>query len=195
MIFGKLTVISRAGKIGSKSIWNCDCLCGGKTVVRISHLNSGQIRTCGCGNKPHGHTSRENGMSKEYAAWLAAKQRCDNPNNKAYHNYGGRGIKMSIEFRESFICFLEHVGTCPDDSLTLDRINNKKGYQRGNLAWRSQHEQARNKRNNRLMTHNGKTMCTTDWAIELNMDVRTLRNRLSKGWSDERTLTEPIKKP
>lgn len=84
--------------------------------------------------------------SPEYKAWYAAKHRCTNPNNKYWNHYGGRGIKMCPEWQENFAAFLAHIGPKPHPKLTLDRIDNDKGYEPGNVQWATMSHQHLNKR-------------------------------------------------
>lgn len=84
--------------------------------------------------------------TSEYRAWVSIKQRCTNPNNKDYENYGGRGIKMHPPWEKSFKLFLDYVGPKPSARHSIDRINNDGNYEPGNVRWASPDEQAVNKR-------------------------------------------------
>jgi hypothetical protein len=92
----------------------------------------------------HGHC-RGGRRSRENAAWSAAKQRCTNPNNPAYHRYGGRGIKMCEEWLNDFAAFLAHIGPCAP-GLSLDRKDNNRGYEPGNVHWATREEQTANRK-------------------------------------------------
>lgn len=81
-----------------------------------------------------------------WKAWWNAKQRCTNPNSPDWDNYGGRGITMAPEWVESFAAFMEHIGPKPDGALTLDRIDNDRGYEPGNVRWATRKDQAHNQR-------------------------------------------------
>lgn len=126
-----------------------------------------------------------------YKIWLSLKQRCTNPRNKGYKNYGGRGINVCRQWLTSFQEFLEDVGERPSPKHSLDRIDNDGDYEPGNVRWVIRGEQNRNKRGNVLLTWGGKTMLLTDWARGLGIAHATLRSRLTKGWSLERALTTP----
>lgn len=84
----------------------------------------------------------------EYNALSNAKSRCYNPENRMYADYGGRGITVCDEWlgEHGFYIFLGHIGTKPDPNLSLDRIDNDKGYQPGNVRWATKSEQSRNRR-------------------------------------------------
>src|SRR5689334_10623070 len=100
--------------------------------------------------------------SPEYHIWKAMKERCLNPNNAAYHNYGGRGITVCTEWAEFYPAFLRDVGRRPARGYTLDRIDNDKGYEPGNVEWRTAREQARNRRTNISVIYNGQTLLLMD---------------------------------
>lgn len=128
----------------------------------------------------------------EYRIWQAMNARCNNPNNKSYGNYGGRGILVAGEWMGpgGFTPFFEHVGPRPTPKHTLDRINNNLGYQPGNVRWATRHEQNRNKRGARLLTYSGKTMCMADWAIERGIPIATICGRLRRGFTVAQALSK-----
>ena len=117
----------------------------------------------------------------EYATWIAMKQRCYNPDCPEYTNYGGRGIGVCAEWRNSFLAFVRDMGQRPTN-LSLDRIDNGADYSPNNCRWTTLETQSRNRRCTRNLTYNGRTMCLTDWATELGIHHQTLRNRLKRGW-------------
>lgn len=122
-------------------------------------------------------------------------QRCTNPNDKRYKNYGGRGITVCKRWRNSFEKFLEDMGEPPTKEHSIDRINNNGNYCKSNCRWVTRKEQNRNKRNNRLITYKGKTQCLIEWAEEYNINYDTLWCRIYKyGWPIEKALTTPVKK-
>ncbi len=119
--------------------------------------------------------------------------------------YGGRGISICRRWRESFDDFFADVGAAPTSKHTLGRLDNDGHYSCGkcdecalkgwpaNTAWETYAQQGRNKSNNRLLTHDGRTQTLTDWSKELGMDHTTLRQRLDKcKWSLERAMTTPL---
>jgi len=155
-IFSNLTVISRANnaKLGHTR-WLCRCECGNEVTVYSSSLKSGLSKSCGCSKVKHGFY-----QNTLYPIWRAIYNRCNNPNNHAYVNYGARGINLSEEFHNSQ-CFFEYVESLPNYSLpayTLDRINNDKGCCRGNLRWASRTEQTRNRRTFKSNTSGNKAV-------------------------------------
>lgn len=106
--FNKLLVIeetdSKITPKGKKVVhWVCLCECGNKTVVSSNNLKRGHIKSCGCLN---GGNIKHNCSNKRlYHIWSNMLQRCSNPKNPDYKNYGGRGIKVCNEWRENFVNF------------------------------------------------------------------------------------------
>ena len=119
-------------------------------------------------------------------------QRCNNPNNKDYQAYGGRGIQVYEQWL-TFRNFLEDMGNCPR-GFSLDRIDNNGNYCLENCRWTTRQRQQRNKRNNRTITHKDKTQCVADWSEETGISSKIILWRLNNGWSIEKTLTNPIRR-
>ena len=144
-------------------------------------------------SKSHLH-ARTGHCSRAYRAWEGAKARCYNRNHPNYEQYGGRGIKVCDEWRDSFPAFLRDMGEPPSPKYTLDRFPDNNGdYRPGNCRWATKKEQGQNRRTNRLIEFNGETLCAAERARRYNMPRRTLFNRLSRGWSVEKALTTPMR--
>lgn len=121
------------------------------------------------------------------------KRRCLNPNYKYFYLYGERGIDVCEEWlgKDGQKNFREWaVNNGYQKGLTIDRIDNNKGYSPNNCRWVTAKQQSYNRRSNKLITIQGKTQTVTEWAKELGISVGALQNRLRYGWSEER-LTEP----
>lgn len=127
----------------------CHCDCGEYKWVILETLNNGSCRSCGCMHRVWGAAAiRTHGMSKspEYAVWRSMIERCRNPNHRAYHNYGGRGIKVCPEWEQSFESFIASVGLRPSSDLEIERLDNNGHYEPGNVSWVTRSAQARNRR-------------------------------------------------
>lgn len=150
--FNRLVALRR-GQNGAarKTRWVCQCDCGRVVAVFTDKLRGNKTKSCGCLNaelrnsiKTHGH-SRKGQYSKEYYVWYAAKQRCTNPRVASYRFYGARGIAMCPEWISDFAAFFAHIGPRPDGT-SIDRIDNDRGYEPGNVRWATPKEQAANRR-------------------------------------------------
>jgi hypothetical protein len=115
-----------------------------------------------------------------YHVWNGMRARCNNPNNSAYRNYGGRGITICSEWNDSLLSFLKDMGNRPSDEHELDRIDNDGPYCRENCRWVLPAENARNKRDNRLFDVDGVTKCLQDWAEEYKIPTPTLWHRVTE---------------
>lgn len=143
--FGRLTVLERAenAKNGSAQ-WKCRCECGNIAIVRSDSLRSGTIRSCGClraETMKKIHTKHGMRKTSEYDAWSHILQRCNNPKDAGYNNYGGRGITVCDKWLK-FDGFFEDMGFKPK-GLTIERKNNDLGYCKENCCWATYTEQNR----------------------------------------------------
>ena len=192
--FGRLTVIERAGTDGYSSLWRCRCSCtaGKVIIVSNSNLRKGSTSSCGCLQRETARLQKtRHGKRNEriYTIWRAIKQRCYDASRPEYPNYGGRGIVMDPQWKESFEAFYADVGDPPTERHTLDRRDNDGPYTKINCHWRTMKEQQNNRRNNLPhLTYNGRTMSITEWAKELGVNVGTLRTRYHAGWTTEEIL-------
>jgi hypothetical protein len=120
-------------------------------------------------------------------------QRCTNDQRNQFQNYGGRGITVCAAWK-TFENFYRDMGDIPEEGLTLERRDGNAGYCKENCIWASQVEQQNNRRNNVLLTFNGKTQTISQWARELGLSKNTIQTRVAKGWSMERALSQPWSK-
>ena len=199
--FGRLTVLERAEntKRGTAR-WKCKCECGSIITIRGDALSRGITVSCGCYKKEKAEETGakyiKHGMTRTrlHTEWKSMKARCYNPNNKRFDRYGGRGITVCPEWRESFEAFRDWaLANGYRDDLTIEREDTNGNYCPENCRWATQKEQQNNRSNNRLITHNGRTQTVTQWQDETGIKEATIRYRLKKGWSVEKALTEPIK--
>ena len=157
--FYRLTVLEQVESLNHRCRFRCVCDCGNETVVLGQSLKSGHVRSCGCllsessreriklfhqekGNEQHGlsHT-------RLYSIWAGIKGRCFKPSNRNYPNYGGRGISMCEEWKESFAAFCAWAfANGYEDDLSIDRIDVEGDYCPENCRWANSSLQSENKR-------------------------------------------------
>lgn len=195
--FGRLTVIDRApnrGNRGHRVAWNCVCACGNSIIALGYELRTGHTASCGCLQRERtGNANRKHGDSSTRLnrIWRGIKSRCDNPHDTIFHRYGGRGITICPEWRDSFEAFRKWaLSHGYNDSLTIDRIDVNGPYCPENCRWASYAEQAVNKRNN--VVYKGKSL--SEWAKELHVEAWVFRNRLRRGWPIEEAIFTPLKR-
>jgi hypothetical protein len=148
----RLTFVSPAFP-GRNELWVVRCDCGHVQISVARSVVNGRIQSCGClndelrlqRNTKHGCAGRGT-KTPEYFIWRQMIQRCENPNDKSYRWYGGRGISVCQKWRASFLSFLADVGLRPGQDLTIDRVDNDGNYEPGNVRWATWQEQASNKR-------------------------------------------------
>jgi hypothetical protein len=165
--FSRLLVLGIAGKDENGCIrWLCQCDCGKQKTVYGLNLTRGFSKSCGCLQKERAaESSTGNSWSvthgchrtPEYVAWQGIIQRCLNPNNKSYDNYGGRGIQVCDRWVESFEKFLADMGEKPEpkELYSIDRINNDGDYEPSNCRWATRDQQLGNQRFHNQYTKEG----------------------------------------
>lgn len=145
--YGRLTVNSLRSE--GPVVWaNCTCECGNIKDINFNSMRQKRCISCGCFrreftkniNLSHGRT-----RTRIYNCWLHMKQRCYNPNEHRFHDWGGRGIRVCDRWLESFENFLADMGECPP-GLTLGRINNDGNYCPENCRWETLSQQNKNRR-------------------------------------------------
>lgn len=170
-------------------IFECDC--GNKKKIRIQHVRCESVKSCGCYNKEVAASRKSNlihGMcgTPTYESWLAMRARCLDEKHIHYSRYGGRGILICHEW-DDFEKFFEDMGHRPNGK-TLDRIKSDGNYCKENCKWSTPKEQSRNLRSNRVLEFNGVSACVSEWAEKTGIKYTTLKERLNRGWSVERSL-------
>jgi hypothetical protein len=195
--FGRLTVIGLNSKGHSKK-WNCVCDCGNTTVVTTSHLLAGTTVSCGCKthddlinrDTKHGLSITHRRLCRIYYAMIG---RCYDVTRHGYKNYGGRGIRVCCEWKESIASFvLWALAHGYNDNLSIDRIDSNGNYEPENCRWVTILEQSRNKTTNVFITYHDETKVLKDWATQFGISQSALRNRLKKGWNIEDALITPV---
>lgn len=176
---------------GEHRYLECRCDCGKVRTLFLPNVMRGVSTGCGCikiGRRTHGRTE-----STEYEIWAGIKKRCLNPKAASYPNYGGRGVTVCDEWRDSFEAFLRDMGPRPSRNHTIERVNNDDGYSKANCVWATSIAQANNKRTTRWLTWNGHTRTMADWAREVGLPRHVIHGRIGLGWSVERALTTPVR--
>lgn len=205
--FGRGIVFAEAppkfscGKPRRRSWLRCDC--GKEFIASNRELLKGHTKSCGClkherWNLVHGHTGGYV-SSKTYTAWVNMKSRCNNPKNKGFKNYGGKGIFVCWGLI-SFEHFLYVLGECPP-RLEIDRWPNKYGsYKCGccaqcldrgwqlNVRWATNIQQGRNKTNNTIVSLRGFTACLSELCEHFGADYKRTWGRLQRGWNLENAV-------
>lgn len=193
--FGKLTVIKRSDR-KDHVYWICQCDCGNIKEVLSGNLTMGYTVSCGCygaEQRRKSRTSHGGYGTRLYHIWASMKDRCFNRNCTPYMNYGGRGITVCDEWKESFINFREWAyKNGYKDDLTIDRIDNNGNYEPKNCRWVSRKVQNNNTRANVYITIDGETKTMSQWCEEKGLDYNTIIKRRYHGWSDVDAITKPI---
>ena len=181
MKFGRLTALYETGKGSHGYMYLFQCDCGNTKELSASIVRTGKTSSCGCLRSET--TSTKNFVhglvhSRSYQSWQAMKTRCTNKNQDAYKRYGGAGLSFdpSWEFFENFV---KDMGERPI-GMSLDRIDNNKGYSKENCRWATIAQQNRNTKQNVFITHNGKTMCMKDWSYETGIPYPTIQDRVKR---------------
>ena len=151
-IFGLLTAIEPVGRQNGKIVWSCRCACGTTIKAPAGSLRSGNTTNCGCVRSAglrQRNTTHGLGKPPEYNSWANMIQRCHNPSRPKFRYYGGRGISVCAEWRDSFAAFLAYIGPRPSPRHSVDRFPDNDGnYEPGNVRWATQKEQVANSRSN-----------------------------------------------
>lgn len=190
--FGRWTVRCRdysRGQKQRKAYWICDCDCGNTKSIRGTALVCGNSKSCGCFriengkniNLKHGDTG-----SRLYETWNNMKDRCFNTRHKFYHDYGGRGITVCNEWKNSYEEFKKWaLANGYADNLTIDRVNVDGDYEPNNCRWTTMKVQSNNRRSNSFLEYDGKRLTYSQWEEALGLRKRILTGRVKRGMDIE----------
>lgn len=191
--YGRLTVLGFSHRKGKNYYWLCKCECGNETTVQSGHLKNGGIKSCGCLNS---EIITKHGLdgNKIYHVFNSMKNRCLSVKHKSYERYGGRGITVCDEWLNDVKTFVKwSMENGYEEGLTIDRIDNDKGYSPDNCRWTDKHTQSRNTSTNTYITFNGESKILCDWADQLGILRPTLCHRLYVAkWDIEKAFTTPV---
>jgi len=197
-VIGDLTILQETVSESTERAWLCECSCGDIVVRKYSTLrcckseDRGRCDRCNKEFVAEAERKYPKGHRELYGIWKSMNSRCHDPSNLNYKNYGGRGITVCPDWRdtdtENFLNFIKDLKARPSKKHSLDRIDNSKGYSKDNVRWATQKEQTRNTRRNSLLTYDGTTMCVQAWAEHLGVKENTLTYRKIRGWSDEEVI-------
>lgn len=200
--FGRLTAIGLSGERSTNGClkWDCECSCGKVVAVIAYLLTSGSTKSCGCLSRDasilrftrHGLAGGGGRKVKLYGVWNDMRGRCNNPSHHAFRYYGGRGITICKEWMEFKPFYDWAMANGYKHGLTLDRTNNERGYMPQNCRWVTHRQQCRNRSSNIRLTYKDKTRTLVEWGDILGINYGTLRSRLYRNWSTEKTLETPV---
>lgn len=182
--FGMLTAIRVVGRNKHNVlIWECKCDCGNISYPTSNSLLSGNTKSCGCvTRRKSGERFRKMNVTHQqtytrlYHTWCSMKSRCYRKSNDHYKSYGERGITMCDEWRNNFEAFYEWaIRNGYSDNLTIDRIDNDKGYYPNNCQWISFSDNTRKKRNTVFLTVNNENKSIREWGNILGVSHSTVR--------------------
>lgn len=188
-------VVRKNGRI----FYKCDCDCGNTKVISANSLRTGKTRSCGCYNKEvYERTAKTRALkhgkskSKLIGVHNGIKQRCLNPNNRSYGNYGARGITICDDWLD-FKTFAEWAYSSGyEEGLTIERIDVNGNYEPSNCTWLTASEQSDNKQNTIRLEYKGKTQTLNQWAKEIGVSRTTLDARLRQGFPIEKVLSKNL---
>jgi hypothetical protein len=178
--FGYLTAISidETKTNSNHTYWNCKCICGNFRSLQTYQLTSGKVTSCGCKNPHRRKNSLISNHKRMYSVYSTMIARCHNPNSISYKYYGAKNIFVCDEWKNDFSTFVEWADNNGyNDSLSIDRIDNTKGYSPDNCRWIPLADQSKNKTTSVSYTHNGETHNMKEWCAILHFDYALAKSR------------------
>ncbi len=176
-IFGRLVVVQPSKH---KYMYLCRCECGVTKDISKYPLLRGQVVSCGCLRRQKARRSRVNvhqlSYSRTYRIWNGMRDRCTNPRNRSWSDYGGRGITICDHWVQP-MNFIKDMGMAPP-GMSIGRIDDDLGYEKMNCRWETAREQGANKRNNRVIEFAGRRKHLAEWARVFGIHRDTLSSRL-----------------
>lgn len=196
--FGRLKVINF---LPLENKWLCACDCGNYAKVRGDKLRDGRTVSCGCRKKEAlAERVKENTKHGYYiggkpdrftSIYRSMVQRCYDLNSTYYSDYGGRGITVCAEWRNSVVAFHKWCEKTYVGSGSIDRIDNNKGYSPENCRWATKQQQARNRRSNAVYRTSKGSGCQAELAKVWGIDEKLVSSRIHRGWAVEKAFSTP----
>lgn len=193
--FHRLEVLRRGVNAKDRTTWVCMCECGTEKTIHSSALISGAVKSCGCYHRERiSQVFKTHGLSRTqiYKTYYAMLARCYREGHPSFPDYGARGITVCDEWLADKIVFIRwslQNGYSPE--LSIDRIDNDKGYSPDNCRWVDMQTQAMNKRGLRMITVDGVEKHLSHWLAISGVTSRTFYERVASGWSEVDAATRP----
>ena len=190
--FGRLTILETVKVFNTYRYYAlCQCACGSEPkYIMCNSIRTGHTTSCGCAHR-EAITTHNLWHSPMFTVHKNMLSRCYNPKDKRYDSYGARGITVCERWL-NILNFIEDMEPTFQKGLTIDRIDNDKGYFPDNCRWATRKEQNRHYRRNLNYTHNGKTLCLKEWSELLSIPYNRLWDRIRvEKWSFEKAITTP----
>lgn len=179
-----ISVIERSAHVAGRPAWKCFCTCGETFSAPGASLRSGNVKGCAsCSRARRSASATKHGGvgTREYVCYSAMKQRCNDPANKRFARYGGRGITVCARWADSFTNFLDDMGPQPSPRHSIERLDSDKNYEPGNCVWATKEVQANNRSNNTRIEIEGRVQTLTQWARETGIHRTVISRRLQRG--------------
>ena len=194
--FNRLTILERDYNHKSKRTYvYCRCDCGNEKSILLQNVVNESVKSCGCYIKEiqkNRKTTHTYSRTRLYRIFQCMKQRCYNPKDDRYKNYGGRGIKICDEWLNDFTTFYDWaINNKYSEDLTIERIDVDGNYCPENCTWIPNSEQGNNRTNNHWVEYNGERFTAQQVSRKYNIQIDTLLYRL-KHWDIEKAIKQPI---
>lgn len=170
--YGKWVVLSKE----KYPDYVCRCDCGTTRMQRKHDLITNRTTSCGCSCIKHGMCE-----TSEHNIWRGIKDRCFNKRNINYRRYGAKGISICDEWKKDFNSFFNHIGKRPSLKHSVDRIDNNRGYEPGNVRWATKREQSNNTTQTIRVEFAGIIMTNSDWADVFKIKTKSFCGGIKSG--------------
>lgn len=188
--FNMVTAIKYVGNDKQNCpLYECLCDCGRIFISRRSSLVNGHTKSCGHHRAKYATTEEK--KERLFPIWRNMINRCYKPSDPAYKRYGGRGISVCDQWRNSYYDFREWANNNGySDDLTIDRVDNNGNYEPSNCRWADRYTQNNNTSRNRYIEYQGESLTLSQWARRLGMSPETLYKRLQR-WPIDQAFNNP----